>query len=116
MTTACCGISTVFCARGLYFLAATLLAGCASLPTGEDASGLAGIDKLTPEARTIVTAVIAEAEFAEICAGGPPALREAVRSATVRAMFAGGLEEPRASGTAAGHFLADRCREINPDF
>lgn len=106
----------IFRARDLWIAAAFLTATCASLPENGEASGLAGIDALTPEARGIVLAALADTGLAEVCAGGPPAVREAVRGATVRAMFGGGIDEPRVSGTAAGHFIADRCREINPDY
>lgn len=86
--------------------------GCAS-KVSESPGKLAG---LGPEARKIVERVQTQHDLEEVCAGGKEAVKKAVRGATMRLMIAGSVTEPRESGTAAGHHIAARCREINPDY
>ncbi|RMD91259.1 MAG: hypothetical protein D6807_00085, partial [Alphaproteobacteria bacterium] len=78
----------------LLFLGAALLTGCTSSSSHGEAPKSTYSEALTQEARAIVSVVVAETPLAELCAGGPPAVRAAVRHATIRAMMAGELEQP----------------------
>jgi len=74
------------------------------------------VDQLDGEARMIVQQFLARNDFEAVCQEGVEAVKQNVREAVVSIMFTEGLGNPRESGTVAGHFIADRCREINPDY
>ena len=95
--------------------------GCASpVEPGEgdraDFASLPGVEQLGGDAQRIVQQFIARNDFEDVCREGVDSVKQNVREAVVSIMFTDGLESPRESGTTAGHFIADRCREINPEY
>jgi len=109
-------------ARGMLIVClGCMLAGCAgsTLPpeqTEDAVAGLDGFGGLEADARTIVRQVVGANDLDALCGEGVDSVKQSVRQAVINVMFSEGLSDPRQSGTAAGHFIAARCREINPDY
>lgn len=96
-------------------------AGCASAvePSEADRADLAslpGVEQLGGDARKIVQKFMVRNDLEAVCQEGVDSVKQNVREAVVSIMFTDGLGSPRESGTTAGRFIADRCREINPDY
>jgi len=109
----------------LTMLAAVLMGwGCstASAPDADEEpdADRTALDQMTKledaDARRIVEQLLAEYDLPVICEDGVETVKQSVRESVINVMFSKGLSDPRDSGTTAGHFIAERCREINPDY
>jgi len=98
-----------------------VIGGCASPvePSAADRAdfvSLPGVERLGGDAQRIVQQFMARNDLEAVCREGVDSVKQNVREAVVSIMFTDGLDSPRRSGTSAGHFIAERCREINPEY
>ena len=94
------------------FFLATARAGAPD----ETEPGSHDLEQLAPEAQQIVERAIDGQRIKILCDSGMEGVKAAVRQATIRLIFSGEVDSPRASGTAAGRYIVSRCRDIDPDF